>query len=90
MKSTPGIGRYVFAAALAVAVFAGAAQAARPLDCSRINWYWLGERDGETNSNLLARYAAHCSSGQADVERYNEGRTRGLWVRSHDHFLYTP
>jgi len=59
MKSISSTCRYALAASLALAAVAGAAQAAsKPLDCSRIDWYRLGERDAETNSNRLARYAA--------------------------------
>ncbi len=90
MKSNSRAGRTVLAAALALAAFAGAAQAARPLDCSRIDWYRLGERDAEMNSNRLGRYAARCTSGAVDAERYAEGQTRGQWVRQKDHWLYTP
>jgi hypothetical protein len=91
MKSNFRTAKQVLAAALALAAFAGAAQAAsRQVDCSRIDWYRLGERDAEMNSNRLARYAARCTTGAVDAERYAEGQTRGQWVRQKDHWLYTP
>jgi hypothetical protein len=91
MKSNSKACRHAFVAALALAAFAGAAPAAqKEMDCSRIDWYRLGERDGETNSNRLARYAARCAAGAPDAARYAEGQTRGQWVRQKDHWLYTP
>ena len=61
-------------------------------DCRAIDWYQLGVRDGESNSNLIDRYTAQCNSSgaQPDAARYAEGRVRGLWVRQKDHLLYTP
>jgi hypothetical protein len=88
MKSTHG----ALVAALALAALAGAAQAAqKEMDCGRIDWYRLGERDAETNSNRLARYAVRCAPGsQVDPARYSEGQVRGRWVRQMDHWQYTP
>lgn len=91
MKSNLRTFKHALAASLALAALAGAAQAApRQLDCSRIDWYRLGERDAEMNSNRLARYAARCTTGAADAQRYAEGQVRGQWVRQKDHWLYTP
>ncbi len=61
-------------------------------DCRTMDWFRLGARDGETNSNLIARYGGQCTSSgaQPDAARYAQGRTRGLWVRQKDYLLYTP
>jgi hypothetical protein len=61
-------------------------------DCSSTDWYQLGVRDGQTNSNLITSYTEQCASpgAQPDAARYAQGRARGLWIRVHDHLLYTP
>jgi len=89
-RSMRGLAGIIRRGARALPRSAGAAQAApKPMDCSRIDWYRLGERDAEMNSNRLGRYAARCTSGAVDAERYAEGQTRGQWVRQKDHWLYT-
>jgi hypothetical protein len=61
-------------------------------DCRTMDWFRLGARDGETNSNLISRYAGQCAPAGVtpDAAQYAKGRIRGLWVRQKDHLLYTP
>ncbi|HUN68064.1 MAG TPA: hypothetical protein VMU46_04650 [Burkholderiales bacterium] len=61
-------------------------------DCRTIDWYWLGVRDGEFNTNDIGKYTYQClpAGVRPDETRYQQGRVRGLWIRRVDHLRYTP